>query len=114
VESKSVAQLAVTFEWQETQVYVQVGFHVPEASMLVEMTSETEASITRSASAQRNPGSSQDPCVAAVDGWRREVIIEGMGFESRQNVDGGRRVLPDVSQNIAKARRAAKVIDGTA
>mmetsp|Transcript_16819 Transcript_16819/g.40559 ORF Transcript_16819/g.40559 Transcript_16819/m.40559 type:complete len:746 (+) Transcript_16819:1170-3407(+) len=80
--------------------------NVPEPGVLVEMLAESVAAVTgRPIRPRGGPAAPQDHPVHPIDGGGGEIVVQGMGAEPREHVDGRGGVLPDVAQDVGEPRR---------
>ena len=73
-----------------------------EAGVLIEVTSEHEASETRRLHAARGPRATHDHVVAAVVAWRREVVIYVV-CALAQAIEVVLAPLPHATEHVVKA-----------
>ena len=70
--------------------------------MLIEVTSEHEASETRSLQATRGPRAAHDHVVAAIVAWRREVVVHVVCALAKA-VEVVLAPLPHAAEHVVKA-----------
>mmetsp|Transcript_50567 Transcript_50567/g.110682 ORF Transcript_50567/g.110682 Transcript_50567/m.110682 type:complete len:370 (-) Transcript_50567:1489-2598(-) len=80
--------------------------NVPEPGMLVKMLAESVTTVSgRSVRPGGRPAAPKNHPMHPVDGRGGEIVVQGVGTEPRENINGRGGMLPNVAQDVRKPRR---------
>lgn len=87
-----------------------LGFNISEPSELMEMPSEGIAGMLGRLISSTHKASTFDHVMSSIESRSREIFIDGMDFELLERVNGGRAVLPYISNYVIEVS-SLEIID---